>query len=386
MLANKKYYNNMFRRLPFIVVMAAMAAGCYSVTPVSGSGAAMGDGLFYALPQTQICVDVTYRYYDLSEAVYSEYASEMLALDNFDVEKPYRIQNIETSYTVAADPDNYFLVSPTGISVQVDNRHLLRSVGMTPKEAAEEQGSAVQTSQSTTEEAKLVLHNATADTMLPTYNLYDRTDTFYVRGDRPGHPTGVSTKKAPRSLRQRAQAAAEEIAELEDTRADIALSDRYTPEGKRELLQQLEEKEAVLMAQFIGKPVVETVHFFITPKPTTGANDTVQRMVLFYFSRSEGICESDDYDALPVVCTLRPDKSMQQVRHFSRQHRSIPFLSGRNFKYRLPSQALLTLSCELFDYQVTLPVAQYGPVIELPHRHFKALFDPATGAIVYYEN
>ena len=140
------------------------------------------------------------------------------------------------------------------------------------------------------------------------------------------------------------------------------------------------------MAQFIGKPVVETVHFFITPKPTTGANDTVQRMVLFYFSRSEGICESDDYDALPVVCTLRPDKSMQQVRRFSRQHRSIPFLTGRNFKYRLPSQALLTLSCELFDYQVTLPVAQYGPVIELPHRHFKALFDPATGAIVYYKN
>ena len=53
-------------------------------------------------------------------------------------------------------------------------------------------------------DAKLVLHNATADKMLPTYNLYDRTDTFYVKGDRPGHPTGTSTKKAPRSLRQRA--------------------------------------------------------------------------------------------------------------------------------------------------------------------------------------
>ena len=231
-----------------------------------------------------------------------------------------------------------------------------------------------------------MLHNATADKMLPTYNLIDRTDTFYVRGDRPGNPTGLSTKKAPRSLRQRAQAAAEEIAELEDTRADIALSDRYTPEGKRELLQQLEEKEALLLAQFIGKPVVETVHFFITPKAPASASDTVQRGVLFYFSRSEGICESDDYGAMPVVYTLRPDKSLQHVRQFSTQPKGLPFLKAKNFKYRLPSQAQMLLSCELFDYRVTLPVAQYGPVIDLPHKHFKALFEPATGAIVYYEN
>ena len=376
----------MFRRIAIIIAVSFTMAGCYSVTPVGNGDAAMGEGLFYALPSTQICVDVTYQYYDLTDAVYGAYASEMLALDNFDVDKPYRIVNVSTSYTVNADPENYYLVTPNGISVQVDSRHLLRAVGMTPQEVAAQMGTGETSAHPVAGDAKLVLHNATADKMLPTYNLYDKTDTFYVRGDKPGKPTGMSTKKAPRSLRQRAQAAAEEIAELEDTRADIALSDRYTPEGKRELLQQLEEKEAILMAQFIGKPVVETVHFFVTPKPTTGSNDTVQRSVLFYFSRSEGICESDDYDAMPVVCTLRPDKSLQRVRNFSRKQKRLPILSGRNFQYRLPSQAELTLECELFDYRVTVPVAQYGPVIDLPHKHFKALFDPASGAIVYYEN
>ena len=376
----------MFRRIPLLVAAACLFAGCYSVTPVNDNGTASGGGLYYALPRTEICVDVTYQYYDLTEAVFSEYATEMLALDNFDVEKPYRIKNIETTYTVAADPDHYYLVNPNGISVQVDSRHLLRAVGMTPQEVAQHTGPAQPSGQPRQEEAKLVLHNATADKMLPTYNLIDRTDTFYVRGDRPGSPSGLSTKKAPRSLRQRAQAAAEEIAELEDTRADIALSDRYTPEGKRELLQQLEEKEALLLAQFIGKPVVETVHFFITPKAPTSAADTVQRTVLFYFSRSEGICDFDDYGAMPVVCTLRPDKALQQVRQFSTEPKGIPFLKSKNFKYRMPSQAQMLLSCELFDYRVTLPVAQYGPVIDLPHRGFKALFDQATGAIVYYEN
>ena len=112
----------------------------------------------------------------------------------------------------------------------------------------------------------------------------------------------------------------------------------------------------------------------------------MQQFVLFYFSRSEGICESDDYDALPVVCTLRPDKTMQQVRAFSRHPKRLAFFSKHNFQYRLPSLAQMKLSCELFDYQVTLPVAQFGPVVDLPHRHFKALFDPTTGAIVYFEN
>lgn len=372
------------RKIYTLSLLAALLfASCYNVTPLTNSNSkTTGGGLYYALPMTQICVDVTYQYYDLTEAVFSDFASEMLALDNFDVEKPYRIKNIETSYSVTADPNNYYFVTPNGISVQVDNRHLLRAIGMTPQESAAEVGHATTDNQVKESDAKLVLHNATADKMLPTYNLYDRTDTFYVKGDRPGHPSGTSTKKAPRSLRQRAQAAASEIAEIEDTRADVTVSDRYTAEGKAQILRQLEEKEAVLMAQFIGKPVEETVHFFIEPKPTTGPNDTLQQSVLFYFSRAEGICESDDYDALPILCTLRPDQSMRQVRQFSRNKKR---LATNSFQYRLPSQAQMNLSCELFDYQVTLPVAQYGPIIDLPHKHFKALFDPNSGAIIYYQ-
>lgn len=370
-----------------LIACLALMTSCYSVTPVTNNAPQTATGgLYYALPMTQICVDVTYQYYDLTDAVFSDFASEMLALDNFDVDKPYRIKNIATSYNVTADPSNYYLISPNGIAVQVDSRHLLRSVGMTPDETALQTGTAMQTPVANEDDAKLVLHNATADKMLPTYNLYDRTDTFYVKGDRPGNPTGTSTKKAPRSLRQRAQAAAAEIAELEDTRADVTVSDRYTPEGKAQVLKQIEEKESQLMAQFIGKPVVETVHFFIEPKPTASEADTMQQYVLFYFSRAEGICEEDDYDALPVTVTLIPDKSLQQVRNFSRSQKKSLLNFHRNFQYRMPSQAKLLLHCELFDYQVTLPVAQYGPVISLPHKQFKALFDPNTGAIIYYAN
>ena len=89
------------------IVCGVLFSSCYTVTPVSKNNKNNGGGLYYALPMTQICVDVTYQYYDLTEAIFSEYASEMLALDNFDVEKPYRIKDISTSYTVTADPNNY---------------------------------------------------------------------------------------------------------------------------------------------------------------------------------------------------------------------------------------------------------------------------------------
>ena len=132
----------MFRRIPLLVAAACLFAGCYSVTPVNDNGTASGGGLYYALPRTEICVDVTYQYYDLTEAVFSEYATEMLALDNFDVEKPYRIKNIETTYTVAADPDHYYLVNPNGISVQVDSRHLLRAARLQLQQAPPGRGQA----------------------------------------------------------------------------------------------------------------------------------------------------------------------------------------------------------------------------------------------------
>ena len=383
-----KYRKPQFSILNFqfsiILLSALLFSGCYSVMPVGKrvSGSSSG-GLFYALPQTQICVDVTYLYYDLTDAVYSDYASEMLALDNFDVERPYRIKDVQLSYTVTADPNHFYLVSPRGISVQVDSRHLLRSIGLTPQETAAETGPIILGNRSDSVTTKLVLHNAVADKLMPRYNLYDRTDTFYVRGDKPGKPSMTSSRRAPRSLRQRAQAAAEEIAELEDRRADIVVSDRYTLEGKAQMLAQIEAKESELMAQFVGKPIVETERFYLTPAEFGRNNDTVQQAVLFYFSRSEGICESDDVGAMPVVCRLHPDQSMQQVRRFSRRNISS---SDRAFKYRLPSQARLTLTCELFNFQADLPVAQFGPIVSLPRHHFKALFDPATGALIYYKD
>ena len=140
-----------------MALAALLFTSCYSVAPVGSTANTPAGGIYYALPFTQICIDVTYQYYDLSEAVYSEFASEMLALDNFDVERPYRIKDIQATYSVTADPEHYYFVSPDGISLQVDNRHLLRSIGMTPQEAAEAVAAALEAAGIEGGEAELVV-------------------------------------------------------------------------------------------------------------------------------------------------------------------------------------------------------------------------------------
>ena len=376
----------MRRNILLSLLAAVLLAGCYSVTPVTEHTGRSHQGLFYSLPVTTICVDVTYRYRDLAGAIFSRYASEMLALDDFDPEKPYQIQHIDVTYEVGPDPSAYCCIQPRGLALQVDSRHLLRSVGLTADELSSLCGQVASATQASVGDAKLILHHGAAASSLPRYNLFDRTDTVYARGDKPGQPSMVTTRKATRSLRQRAQAAAEEYAELEDTRADILASERYTVEAKETLLQQVEEKQSAILAQFIGKPIVEKVHFFYTPE-ALGVRAELPEHTLFYFSPIEGICDADAMGAMPVVCRLQPDATLQAVRTFAygTVDSTAAAKPSRHIQYRVPSQSLLTLSCDLFDYQVTIPVAQFGPLMNLPLTSFKALFDVQTGALIYYK-
>ena len=51
------------RTLSILALASLLFSGCYSVTPVSNNTSSSG-GMFYSLPLTRICVDVTYKYYD----------------------------------------------------------------------------------------------------------------------------------------------------------------------------------------------------------------------------------------------------------------------------------------------------------------------------------
>lgn len=370
-----------YRTILLVIIAALIASSCsYEVRTVrSKPKMSMPGGLLYALPRTEICVDVTYCHYDTTGAPFIKFATEMLATDG--TLGTYDIKSINLSTRVVADPAQFYYVRPRRMTVQVDSRNLLRSVGMATADLGDANEAATADNGEDMEQH-----------LAPQYNLYDRTDTFYTRSDRPGRPTMVASKKDSRTPRQQALAAAERIGQLQERRQQLLNGESetsYTPEGLRVLLDFIDNQERQLQEQFLGRYITETVRFTYTPLDEKTLIDS-QTVVLFYFDPKNGISTKESRDAVPVYLSLRCDNTMRNAARFVK-FRVGTFQKGnmndRNtFKYRSSEQADVEVYSKFFHIKKQLPIAQFGPTMELPYGKIKALFDAHTGDLIYIAN
>ncbi|MBQ4377418.1 MAG: DUF4831 family protein [Bacteroidales bacterium] len=370
-----------YRTILLLIACAMVAASCsYEVRTVrSKPKMSSPGGLLYALPRTEICVDVTIGHYDTVGAPFVKFASEMLSTNG--TMEGYEIRSVKMSTRVVADPMQFYYVRPRGMMVQVDSRNLLRSVGLTTSDLSD-----------ANEAATADIEDDNEQHLSPQYNLYDRADTFYTRSDRPGKPTLVASKKDTRSLRQQAIVAAERIGQLQERRQQLLNGESetsYTPEGMRVVLELIDNQERQLQEQFLGRYTTETVRFTYIPRDEKTLIDS-QTVVLFCFNPQKGFCDTSDAKAMPVYLSLRCDNTMRNAARFVK-FRVGTFQKGnmndRNtFKYRSSEQADVTLYCPLFSIEKQLPIAQFGPTMELPYGKIKALFDAHTGDLIYMAN
>ncbi len=370
--------------------LAFLLASCasYNVYSVkSRPNMAVKGGLMYALPQTDICLSVTFQKRNFTQAPYAQFASEMLGMDSLRIDEPYSIVSMSLSGVNKADPSQYYFISPRRISVNVDSRGLLQSVGMnTPvsNRAGLGEGDFSYTEPSAEHAPSLSL------------NTYDRADTFYVRGDLPGHPSLVSTRKDVRNLRQRAQAAADRIAELQEKRQQLLYGDydgNYTPEAIQYLVDRLGEQESALLSQFLGTTETETVDFYITPS-SDRSKVAEQQMLVFCFSPTFGLYDTiypEVPDLCPFYCTITSEANLKKPSGFVRA--TSKGLIGKNnttvgrstFKYRQSEVANVRIEGGKYSFSRQLPIAQFGPIIDLPRGRFRAVFDRHTGDLIYFE-
>ena len=368
------------RSLFLLILVALATVSCsYEVRPVRSHPRMMAPGgLLYALPRTEICVDVTFGHYDTTGAPFVKFAHEMLAVDKSL--GGYDIRRVELSTRVVADPNFFYYVNPRRMAVQVDSRNLLRSVGI----ATADLGDANKASTMSADEERDY-------SLAGQYNLYDRTDTFYSRHDRPGNPTMVASKKDSRSLRQQALAAAERIGQLQERRQQLLNGESetsYTPEGLKVLLSLIDHQERQLQEQFLGHYTTETVRFVVDPKDEKTLIDS-QTVVLFHFTPEKGIVDSTNRRAMPVYCRIQCDNKMRNAARFVKFRVGAFQNSNMNerntFKYRSSEQASVEVFCSRFRFQKQLPIAQFGPTMELPEGKLKALFDAHTGDLIYVD-
>lgn len=354
----------------------AVLSGCsyriYSVNERPRLGTA--GGILYALPCTEVGVDLSVASYEQSDAVYAAYAAEMVGASDSATTRA----GVSISARNKPDGRAYYYVVPRRIAVDVNKDHLLLSVGLPTSDFAVAKREAALSAAPTLRTDHLG------------YNIYDRADTFYVKGDKPNQPSKVATKPDGRNLRQRAMAAAEELRDVQDRLRGIRngdFDDSYTIEQMQYVQQRLEQREADLLRLFVGEPRVERFHFAYTPRDEHKMIDS-QSVVLFYYSPVGGVVDSGAVGAVPVVMEVRCANQSRSAARFVKYRTDgrdgSKAKQRRCFKYRMAELAEVKLSCPYFCATATLPVVQFGPTVDLPKRRFEALFDPETGDLLYY--
>lgn len=362
--------------VPLLFSLSGCSYSIYSVNdrPLMGTSG----GILYALPRTEIVAEVAMLSYDQTDAPYAQYASEMVgapdSADRFRAKVTLSVHNVP-------DPKGYYYVVPRRISVDVNKQHLLHSVGL-PTSDFSSMGK-------TAPKSPAAKPTSTMETYLE-YNLYQRSDTFYVKGDKPGRPSMVSSKPDARNLRQRALAAAEELRGVQERLRSLENGDfdeSYTIEQVQYVQKRLKQRESELLQLFVGAAEVKTQRFGYIPRDEYKFIDS-QSVVLFYYSPLLGVTDSGAKGAEPVVLSVRCDNQTRNAARFVKfrtdGRNSHSASNHRCFKYRLAEQAEVVLSCKYFTATAIMPVVQFGPVVDLPKRRFEALFDPETGDLLYY--
>ncbi len=340
-------------------------------------------GFLYALPRTYVSVAVTFDKVDYSGAPYSAYASELLGLSGINTDSVYSIHSIEIATYNNADPNYYYFVNPGRLSVSIDARNLLQSVGVTKDGSRKDPDQiAAEVSPYMTMFEKAIQE--------PSFNLYDRTDTFYVRNDRPGRPSLITTKKDTRSVRQKALDAAREIEEIRQKKQELLFGEYegdYNTATIQYLCQQLDRQEQLLLELFVGKVSSETVFFTIDPL-SDKEHIASQTYLLFHYTPSDGIVDST-YNAIAVkcnvTCTHPTQKAINFVHYRTGALTNDSYRDRHSFKYRIPEKADVTVFSDMFSFTKEVKISQFGTVASLPYGRYKALFDPNTGDLIYID-
>ena len=371
------------KRNNLLLILAAtlLLSSCsYTVYPVKSKPKwAASGGMIYALPQTELLIDMTLSSHDTTGAPFAQYATEMLGAD--DANTHYTISQVSLSAHNIADPNAYYYVVPRRMAVVIDHNHLIRSIGIDPTKPLANATNPI------TIESKVGQHTAP----ILGYNLYDRTDTFYVKGDKPGNPSMLSAKPDVKSTRQRAMEAAEELEEVQDRLQSFNngdFDDEYTMDQIQYITQKLRQREEELLRQFVGKAINNTVRLTMTPKDErTKIEDQTQ--IICYYSPLLGIVDSTIFNAEPVYCRVQCDNATRKAARFVKyrqdgQQGTHISKNRQSFKYRLAESARVTVYCSHFRISKIMPIVQFGPTIDLPRRRFQAVFDTLTGDLLYY--
>lgn len=188
------------------------------------------------------------------------------------------------------------------------------------------------------------------------------------------------------SMAKQAEVAAKQIYRIRESRLNILTGevDNLPPDGDamKIVIQQLEEQERILTELFTGIKTREVIHYAVDIEPT----ESLEKEVLFRFSKKLGIVDADDLGGAPVYLNLKALEKQSQLdpKEAEKKEKSM-----KGIVYNVPGKAEVEI---LFDkkslFKGDVMVTQFGyreeltPVmLEDKKAPVKVYFYPETGAI-----
>ena len=206
-------------------------------------------------------------------------------------------------------------------------------------------------------------------------------------------PKRTASESSSVSLHDRAKAAAKIIMDIRTKKREILYGEyesEYDSKTISEIYRRLEEQEQKYMQLFVGVKTTYKEVFYVEPDLSQVIVDD-QTVELFRFADDKGVVDSTVVDADIIYCNLRCENEMYVVNKFLKQKPKTYFKysskrrhASKGFRYRVPELVTVSLITPHFTYQHEVKVAQYGPVMELPHTDLEAVFDENTGELIYF--
>jgi hypothetical protein len=325
------------------------------------------DGLIYGLPQTRLTFTIDAVRMEKIPGPYHKYGEELLGLSEISHESEviWRIADIEVDESQTLDYQNLYSVSPKGRFI-LDWSKFSRNGWIIPFDGADKEETSSPSRFYPGSEHHKELHFTDLSVKRfvgkETRTVYEKVwrDSMYAR------VPVEKTQTIQKTPQEKAREAASFIFMIREKRFELisGMGDYY-PDGTalQTALNEMNRLEEDYLDLFRGKTFRDTLRYTIQITPKKKHLD--EPVILFRFSRDEGIIEADNNAGAPVWLDINRRKQKEGIMK--------PITGDREtedsslFYYRLPVESSMKLRYgDQVIAQKYLELAQFGPVLKMP--------------------
>jgi hypothetical protein len=371
-----------------LIFSATISKAQISVVQLSNDQQAQKhEGIYYALPQTFVRIDVWVDKVETFRGPYAEYAARLLGLENVARvnSASYHISGVSLSTYQEADPQHfYFARVPKKKTKEL--RFSLSPEGIMQSAKWEETVKEQKQSNAIILTRESSLRSEFVDITVP--NIIERVDTFMrkISVDTTTFEEIFFRKTfIEKTTEQKAREAANFILKLEDQRFSLLTGYHevnYSAEVMQFMNDELRQLQDEYLALFKGKTVTTTSHYSYIYKPEPGKENNP--VTLFKFASNRGIVEKEYPVGDPVKLSFRKlGNTAQMSSHQTLREQGNRKYTG--FFYRIPDKAnIIVMMGEESLAESQFLVNQLGVISFLPYKNLREIqFYPETGAVKY---